>query len=341
MNVPLLIGAIVRQTTVLIAQLATVGGVRAPLAQVANQVFLDLVEELKRQGISRKVSADMFGMGLRSYLRRVQRLEESSTERGRSLWEAVLGYLQEQGVTTRAAVFQRFHRDDEVLVRGVLHDLSESGLVFVSGSGSNAAYRAATEQELGTLRRLKGQEGLDELVWALVYREGPMTEDDLLKQGGFSGDALAQVLLRLVNAGRIERVVVDGLPAFRAESFFVPLDGGVGFEAAVFDHFQAAVKTITRRLRGDPSPLPLPDGLTERDVTGGSTYTFDVWPGHPLSVEVLRQLTLARERLGELRQQVEAYNAEAGVPDSFVKVMAYAGQCLIPEGQSEQEEQDS
>src|SRR5512138_2295264 len=103
MTVELLIQAIVRQTTILIAQLATTGGARAPLAQVANQVFLDLVGELERQGVSRKVSADMFGMGLRSYLRRVQRLGESSTERGRSLWEAVLGYVQERSLVTREA----------------------------------------------------------------------------------------------------------------------------------------------------------------------------------------------------------------------------------------------
>ena len=46
MNVKILIDSIVRQTTVLIAQLATSGGVRAPLAHVANQVFLDLSREL-------------------------------------------------------------------------------------------------------------------------------------------------------------------------------------------------------------------------------------------------------------------------------------------------------
>ena len=42
MNAQLLIDSIVRQTTVLIAQLATSGGVRAPLAHVANQVFLEI-----------------------------------------------------------------------------------------------------------------------------------------------------------------------------------------------------------------------------------------------------------------------------------------------------------
>jgi hypothetical protein len=46
-----LIDAVVRQTTVLIAALATAAGHRAPLAGVANQVFADLVKELKQQGL--------------------------------------------------------------------------------------------------------------------------------------------------------------------------------------------------------------------------------------------------------------------------------------------------
>ena len=95
MNVPLLIDAVVRQTTVLIAQLATTGGVRAPVAHLANQVFLDLAREFESQGVSRKVSADMFGMALRAYLRKIQRLTESSTEHGRSLWEAASARLRE------------------------------------------------------------------------------------------------------------------------------------------------------------------------------------------------------------------------------------------------------
>jgi hypothetical protein len=51
MNVTLLIDSIVRQTTILLAELATASGMRAPLAHTANQVFLDLVKELKQQGI--------------------------------------------------------------------------------------------------------------------------------------------------------------------------------------------------------------------------------------------------------------------------------------------------
>jgi hypothetical protein len=40
-NTKLLIDAIVHQTTVLIAQLSTASGIRAPLAHVADQVFFE------------------------------------------------------------------------------------------------------------------------------------------------------------------------------------------------------------------------------------------------------------------------------------------------------------
>src|ERR1051325_1799401 len=101
MNVRLLIDAIVRQTTVLIAQLATSGGLRAPLAHVAGQVFADLSAELEREGVPKKVSADMFGLALRTYQRRTQRVHQSQTDRGRSLWQAVLDYIAEHPLVTR------------------------------------------------------------------------------------------------------------------------------------------------------------------------------------------------------------------------------------------------
>ena len=130
MTIELLIHAIVRQTTILIAQLATSRGIRAPLAQIADQVFIELAREIERQGVSRKVSADMFGLGLRTYRRKIQRLSESSTERGRSLWEVVLEHIKTQGVVTRREILARFPSDDEAQVRSVLRDLCDSQLVF-------------------------------------------------------------------------------------------------------------------------------------------------------------------------------------------------------------------
>jgi hypothetical protein len=47
-----LIDAVVRQTTVLIAQLSTSAGIRAPLAHIADQIFLDLARQIEAQGVS-------------------------------------------------------------------------------------------------------------------------------------------------------------------------------------------------------------------------------------------------------------------------------------------------
>ena len=329
MRIELLIEAIVRQTTILIAQLATSGGTRAPLAQVAGQVFLDLVDELERQGVSRKVSADMFGLGLRTYQRKIQRFLESSTDRGRSLWVAVLDYVQRTGSVARAQVLEQFASDDDSQVRGVLRDLTESGLIAASGSGARLSYRLPSEDELQRLRQVQSTDGLDELLWALIYREGPCSLDDLRKTHG-AVDELQPALARLLAAGRIEQPRPDG--PYAARSLVLPLGSPVGWEAAVFDHFKAVVNTLTRRLGMKRKSTALADRV------GGSTYTLDIWPGHPHAEQALDTLSRLRSQLGELRDQVERYNADHPVPERYTQVLLYAGQCLIEQGEDESDE---
>lgn len=316
MNIQLLIDGIVRQTTVLIAQLATSGGVRAPLAGIANQVFLDLTSELEAQGISRKVSADMFGMALRAYQRKIQRLRESSTEQGLSLWEAVFRFIKERGLVSRREVVLRFSRDEETQIGSVLHDLTESGLVFRSGSGWTATFRAATDEELGRMSQLS-EEGTDELVWVLIYREGPLSAGELAQLSRLGKDAFDAALRRLVEAGRVQRSGDDAEPVYSSAEFVVPRGQSVGWEAAVFDHYQAVVRTVCSRLQ------------TGGSNASGSTYTLDVWRGHPLEEEVMSILESFRDRIGELRNRVETYNAEHGLPAEHAQVVVYAGQCVL------------
>ena len=328
MSVPLLVAALVRQTTVLIAQVATTGGVRAPLAQVADQVFLDLVRELERQGVSRKVSADMFGMGLRSFLRRIQRLGESSTERGRSLWEAVLGFLRDNTVVTRARVLERFCRDEEAQVKGVLFDLCQSGLVFASGTGSDLVYRAASEQELHSMRQARHGEGLEELIWALIFRMGPVSRDELFALGGVAAADLDQALLRLTQTRRISVTGSEANERYATSTFVVQRGETVGFEAAVFNHFQAMVQTFCCRLRSETPELTV-EGIAPEDNVGGSTYSFDLRQNHPFAAKVLGTLARYRESMTALRAQVEAYNAKVCMPARFEQITCYAGQCFI------------
>lgn len=320
-----LIQAVVRQTTVLIAQLATSGGWRAPLAQLADQVFLDLANELERQGVSRKVSADMFGMGLRSYQRKVRRITDGSVERGRSLWEAVLDHIRSRGMTSRAEVLRAFAHEDEVLLRGVLFDLCDRQLVFQAGQGPQTVYRATSDAELGALGAIRSGEGLGELVWAIVYREGPLTRDELVQRTHIDDADLDGVLEELLTSARVEKVEEARGVTYRAASLYVHLGSPGGWEAAIFDHYQAMVKTIICRLREDRTSPSVSDQV------GGSTYTLDVWPGHPLERRASETLGRLRTALIELREQVEAFNAEHSRPDKYTQILLYVGQCLIPQ----------
>jgi hypothetical protein len=310
--------------------LATSGGVRAPLAQLADRVFLDLARELEQQGISRKVSADMFGMALRSYRRRVRQLGESSTERGRSLWEVVLEFLSHGNLITREEVLKRFLHDEEALVKGVLTDLCESGLVLRLGSGKGAAYRAATSSELTALR--ERSDGLLELVWVLVYREGPIAESELSQRMSLKPELVRGCLKELVEAGRVE-LMDDG--KYHSRRVVIPLGSTAGWEAALFDHFQAVVKTMCVRLRGGEAA-----GAARELDSGGSTYTFSVWPGHPYEEEARGLLREFRARHSELRQRISSYNEQHALPPTYERVTAYGGVCVTVEEPDELEGED-
>lgn len=319
MNAQVLIDSVVRQVTVLIAQLATSGGIRAPLSHVANQVFLDLSRELEAQGVSRKVSADMFGMALRAYIRKVRRLAEAETEKGRTLWQALLDFVRAEELVGRERVLDRFAADGELQVTAVLHDLTESGLLFCSGSGKRAVYRVASDDELDRVAQLSDKHGGDELAWVLIYREGPLREERVAEMLRRSASETSELVARLLGDGRVQRQA-DG--SLMARDFVIALGSAAGWEAAVFDHVQAVVQTICQRLQqasADAAPVPV----------GGSTYSFDVWPGHPLEQAAKAQLGEIRERLGALRRQVDEHNRMHGLSREYQQVVTYVGQCLI------------
>lgn len=149
MDVRLLTDTIVRQTTVLFAQVATAAGVRAPLAHVANQVFLELAQELEGQGVRRKVVADMFGLALRSYELKMHRLLETS-EVQRSAWRAVYVHLEQQS-STRLQLSRAFPSVSPRDLSALLNDLVDSGLAYRSGTGKGAVYGVTPEVDM--LRR--------------------------------------------------------------------------------------------------------------------------------------------------------------------------------------------
>jgi hypothetical protein len=257
-------------------------------------------------------------LALRAYIRKVGRLREGHSAPGVTLWQAVLEFIREHGLVLRSRVLQRFEHDPEAVLASVLHDLCESGLVFVLGSGSRVAYRAATEEELGQLARSGPDDGLEELVWALVLHEGPISEAELGRRVSRAAGDLEATLAALLVDGRVERGTNGQLAA---RDLIIPLAAGSGWEAAVFDHFQAVVQTIVQRIQQRAVDPAVP--------VGGSTYRFDIWPGHPLEQRVQMQLAEIRERLSALRNEVSVHNERAGVPAQYRQVALYVGQCQL------------
>ncbi len=324
MNTRLLIDAIVHQTTVLIAQLSTAAGIRAPLAHIADQVFLDLSKEIEAQGVSRKVAADMFGLAIRTYQKKVQRVTETAQTRDQTLWQSVLVYLQEAESASRRVLVEHFRREDPVVVGSVLNDLVSSGLVYRTGSGEGAIFGITKERDLAQAIREQRRESLGPIVWVMIYRASGITRAALVEQLAAQDEDLDLVLTQMEEQGQIERSGLGAQAAYRAKEVLVPVDAEHGWEAAVFDHFQSVVRAIGLKVRRGRSRS------VQDDVVGGATLGFDLCAGHPHLEETLALLRTVRAEVNVLWNKVEAHNAQHPIeePDK-IEVSFYFGQSVV------------
>lgn len=302
MNTKLLIDALVHQTVVLIARLSTAAGIRAPLAHIANQVFLELSREIEAQGVSRKVAADMFGLATRTYQKKVQRLTESVTVRGRTLWQAVLDYLHDNGSASRRELLQHFNRDDEVVVGSVLNDLVSSGLVFRTGLAESAVFGVTRAPDLQRALQEQRRESLAPIVWAIVYRAGGASRESIREQVHVDDSLLDEALRLLQDNGQIRLETTGADVRFSAKEFLVPVGAEHGWEAAVFDHFQAVVRAIGSKVTQGRAHS------SDEDIVGGATFTFDIHDNHPQREEVLGLLKRVRADINQLWHAVEQHN---------------------------------
>lgn len=315
MSLQSLARALIRDTATLVAAVATRQGARMPLGPIADRFFHGLASELHAKQIRRRVAADMFGLVPRAYLRKVRRAEESVTEHGYSLWQAVYEHIaQASGGVELSTLARRFHRDDEGVLRGVLSDLRESGLVDVTVRGAQTYYLASSGAELGA-RVAERRAPSDELVWAVIYREGPLYRESLQHVVGLSDSELDGVLLRLKESGRIferpkrERVLL-------CSAATVPdLEAPERWEAQIFEHYHAVVRALAASL-----------STPEAETTATATFTFNVWPGHPLAVETERLFQRLRAEAAALAVRIDAHNARSPSA-SRERIMFYLGLC--------------
>ena len=314
------IDSIVEQTTILVAQLATAKGIRAPLSHVADQVFLELANSIEAEGVPRKVAADMFGMALRSYQLKVQRLQESATARDQSLWEAIYDFVADQGVVQRAEVLTEFRHDDGAAVRSILQDLVDTGLVFQTGSRRARSYRAASADEVADMAVATSSEAFPWVVWIHLYRRGEQTVDQIAEALGVDASGVEESLKLLRAEGRVTEKESGH---FYCDQCHIPRESTEGWEAAVIDHFQAVVVALCVKLR------ELAEPSLEPETVGGSTYSFDLHDDHPHREEVFALLQATRDEISDLATEVRAHNDANGRDRLDQKVTFYFGQSVV------------
>lgn len=326
MNLKLLIDGVVRQTTVMIAQLSTTSGVRSPLSQVADQVFLQLSRELETQGVSRPVAADMFGMALRTYQKKIARVTESASAVGFTLWEAVYDFIRQES-PTRMRLTERFRNDGEREVASVLHDLVNQGLVYATGQGPHTSYGPTSERMHTQVMDAADLEALVHIVWWRIF-QGVASVEGLMKVTGAAEDRVRAAIADLEAQGQVSWK--DG--KLEARNLRILTGDTTGAEAAMLDHFRAVCNLLVARCgtlleRKTQEGTALPRRVPTED--GGSTFGFSVYPGHPFEASVSQLLEETRAKTQVLWDAVAAYNERRPPPPGSRKVTFYCGQVTI------------
>jgi hypothetical protein len=202
----------------------------------------------------------------------------------------------------------------------VLNDLTNSGLCYRSGRAQDAVYRIAAVADFAAHDDEHRAEAEEYLVWLAAYRQGPASVTEIAETLSLPAATCERALERLLQEGRVrEQRDADG-KRYVSERFEVPVGSEGGWEAAVLDHFQAMVGAICAKLRAGASRSQ------HSDATGGGTYTFGVWPGHPFEEEARSVLPRVRELVNDLRERIDRHNASAVGPAMQTPVVFYMGQ---------------
>jgi hypothetical protein len=220
-------------------------------------------------------------------------------------------------------MLSRFAYDDLGAVRSVLRDLVHNGVVYRTGRGDQTTYRAATPEEM-RMPLARSQEALGNMVWIAVQRAGAAGVQDLAHALSLEPPKIELALVELCARGLVEVEETASGTQYRSHGCVLAYDDPHGWEAAVFDHFQAMVIALCTKLRLGQTHA------TRSDTVGGSTFGFEVWPEHPEYENVLGLLGRLRAEGSELRRRVAAYNETHQAPaEQRRRVVAYVGQTVV------------
>jgi hypothetical protein len=139
-------------------------------------------------------------------------------------------------------------------------------------------------------------------------------------------DAALRALLR---DGRAKRQADGASVRYFANQVTIPIGSEAGWETAVFDHYRAVCGALANKIRIGGA------AAAAQAWIGGTTLSFDVYPGHPYEAEIKGLLARIRAEVAEVWQRAAAFNAANPPPEQGLeKVIFYAGQNFISNAQT-------
>lgn len=311
----------------LFATLAAQDPLKMSFAGIAGKTLLDLVEVMQRDGMSQETIAATLGMTIGGFRTKLKKLREvyrapdapTGAARTRTLLEQVFAFVDETAHATGKdvpfrAIADHFKGVHDDTLRGVLKFLIGYELLESAGRGQRRGYRV-------THRRVSQDSSLPE-VSVILFREGPLTLEQLCKRTGRSEAICLQLLEQLRADGSLDEIrTPNGPPLFRVSDYHIPVGMTAGYEAAILDHVTALCAAVCKKVRLGRHEA------TATDLHGGTTFSFDVPIGHPLEQEISGFLATARVQMESwLEQSRLASRAEPG--RARRRITIYTGQVV-------------
>ncbi|MFN3200585.1 MAG: helix-turn-helix domain-containing protein [Bradymonadia bacterium] len=309
-----LIEQIIHSTAVLLAEVSTMNGARTPLSDIFDLLFMDISAHLEQKGITRKVIADMFGMSTRTFQRRVHRIREFKPDE-KTIWMSVIGYIHHSEGCGRQEIIDNFLQYDEGQIISILNDLIANNVIAKTDKGYTE-----TSKTSSFFHTLCEEESL--LVWAHVYRHGPMKTSEISEDLHLPIELAEQIIASLVEQNKAS--YLEAQDAYTCRECYIPVGSVEGFYASMFEHYGTVIRTMITRLHNISSKP------TDQS-TGMSTISFNVFEGHVHYEDVTGILADFREQVNRVWYAVLEENKRKNLPREGVqKVEFYMGQNIYP-----------
>lgn len=322
MSAKQLVHAVLKMSARLVGAIATSDGRRAPLGDLSLRVPYYVGTELANRGVPQKVIADMLSMSLRTYQARVRAVLPPTPD---SISDRIVSLLREHGAMTKDELLAELAPRDESLVRSSLRD------AVAHGQARKIEWRGIVRYEVvdGVTGQRESQS--DEVEWLLrfmLYRLGRASASTIAAETGMSEAQARLTLNDLTRRGQV-RVIEDEPLSYAIDGDVAkPIQNDMGWEASAFHHFAAVVDAMVHK-------LDTVGRRTQRaDTTGGSTYTYDIWEGHPLEEEVEGLLGRFREIASRLDKEDRKLKSQVDMRPTK-RVRLYFGQFVGPSDDAE------